>query len=161
MKANKMKYKNLINGMLFLTSICSLIIIYITMTAFAADQSQNKIINHTPAIISSAKIIDVHDGDTVTVLVQKQLKIRLLDCWSPELSQPEGISAKNYLQSILKNDDEIMVEIPLTTDVSKSLTFGRFLGFIYKDINGDGQEENISNEMVKAGHATKTKQITK
>lgn len=161
MKANKMKYKNLINGMLFLTSICSLIIIYITMTAFAADQSQNKIINHTPAIISSAKIIDVHDGDTVTVLVQKQLKIRLLDCWSPELSQPEGISAKNYLQSILKNDDEIMVEIPLTTDISKSLTFGRFLGFIYKDINGDGQEENISNEMVKAGHATKTKQITK
>ena len=38
-------------------------------------------------------VLDVHDGDTVTVEVKRTLRIRLLDCWAPELRDAGGLEA--------------------------------------------------------------------
>ncbi len=45
-----------------------------------------------------ARVVSVHDGDTITVLVdRKQVKVRLTDIDAPELGQPFG---KNSRQSL-------------------------------------------------------------
>lgn len=139
----------------FVNGLVLFALLSIFLGAVVANAKQSK---KQPALITSAKIIDVHDGDTVTVLVQKELKIRMLDCWAAELSEKRGVEARDHLKTLLNNGDEVTVEIPLETNVSRSLTFGRFLGTIYKDINKDGEDENLSEEMVKSGYATKTKE---
>lgn len=142
----------------FIISCSVLGIIFFYFLAFTADENkQSKKENIEPALITNGRIIDIHDGDTVTVVIEKELKIRLLNCWSPELSEEKGIEAREYLKTLIKNGDEVIIKIPLEMDVGKSLTFGRFLATIYKDLNDDGAAENISEEMVKSGHATKTK----
>lgn len=115
------------------------------------------------SLLIKGKIINIHDGDTVTVRVSKDISVRLLDCWAPEINSKDeeenkkGLASKQFLSTMLNNDDEVTVEIPLYDNLSKSLTFGRFLGNIWRDINGDGVKENISNEMVKNNYATKRK----
>jgi endonuclease YncB( thermonuclease family) len=133
------------------------IILFFVISIFA-DTKSSKVKNHIPAIITEAKIKDIHDGDTVTIVIEKEIKVRFLDCWSPELNDQKGLEARDYLKTLIKEGDEVMVEIPLEKNITKSLTFGRFLGIIYKDIDSDGKEENLSEEMVKSGHATKIKE---
>lgn len=139
----------------FVWSSAALIAILIFTLATAETKVKKEKIE--TGFITTAKIFDIHDGDTVTVLIEKKIRVRLLDCWSPELSEKKGIEAREYLKTLIKDGDEVTVKIPVEMDITKSLTFGRFLGTIYKDIDNDGQEENISEEMVKAGHATKAK----
>lgn len=139
----------------FANGLILFVLLFIFLGAVVTNAKQSK---KQPAFITNAKIIDVHDGDTVTVLVQKELKIRMLDCWSPELNEKRGAEARDHLKSLVNNGDEVTVEIPLETNVSRSLTFGRFLGIIYKDIDKDGEDENLSEEMVKSGYATKIKE---
>jgi endonuclease YncB( thermonuclease family) len=44
------------------------------------------------------KVVSVHDGDTITVLVEKrQVKVRLMDIDAPELRQPFGTRARASL----------------------------------------------------------------
>ena len=127
----------------------------------AKDDALNK--KHEQALIISGKVTDVHDGDTVSVSVNREFHIRMLDCWAAEINSKDekekakGLEAKNYLKSMVNVGDEVTIEIPLYEDFSKSLTFGRFLGYIWRDINGDGVKENISEEMVKNNYATKNK----
>jgi len=117
-----------------------------------------------PSITSSAIIKDVYDGDTITVTFYKEVKIRMLDCWASELrsSDPEekqkAIEAREFLKNVLKNGDKVLIKIPTTDRLQDSLTFGRALGYVWKDLDGDGNLDNISDYMVKNGHATKNKE---
>lgn len=117
-----------------------------------------------PSITSSAIIKDVYDGDTITVTFYKEVKIRMLDCWAKELrsSDPEekqkAIEAREFLKNALKNGDKVLIRIPTTDRLQDSLTFGRALGHVWKDLDGDGKLDNISDYMVKNGHATKNKE---
>jgi endonuclease YncB( thermonuclease family) len=44
------------------------------------------------------KVVSVHDGDTLTVLVEKrQVKVRLMDIDAPELRQPFGTRSRESL----------------------------------------------------------------
>lgn len=48
-----------------------------------------------------ARVVAVHDGDTVTVLVdQRQLRVRLTDIDAPELKQPFGKRSKRALSDL-------------------------------------------------------------
>lgn len=123
----------------------------------------NEFINSEQSLTINGKIKDVHDGDTVTVSLTKEFKVRLLDCWAAELKDEDvqerikAEKAKNFLASMLKINDEVSIEIPIYDSLEKSLTFGRVLAYIWKDLDGDGHKENISEEMVEHNHATKHK----
>ena len=115
-------------------------------------------------VTTMAVVKKVYDGDTVVVVFQKEARIRMLDCWASEIrtSDPEekekGIKAKEYLSSIVKEGDEVLVEIPMTNKLQSSFTFGRILAYLWKDVNGDGDMENLSTTMVESGHATQEKE---
>ena len=48
-----------------------------------------------------ARVVSVHDGDTLTVLVdQRQVKVRLSDIDAPELKQPFGSRSKQSLSDL-------------------------------------------------------------
>ena len=110
-----------------------------------------------------AVVEEVYDGDTVVVSIQKQIRVRMLDCWAPEVRTKDieekelGLKSKEYLKSLLTEDDKIIIEIPMTHRIQDSFTFGRILAYLWKDIDGDGKLENVSEVMVQEGFATKTK----
>jgi endonuclease YncB( thermonuclease family) len=48
-----------------------------------------------------ARVVSVHDGDTLTVLIdQQQVKVRLTDIDAPELGQPFGTRSKQSLSEM-------------------------------------------------------------
>jgi len=48
-----------------------------------------------------ARVVSVHDGDTLTVLIErKQVKVRLTDIDAPELGQPFGARSKQSLSEM-------------------------------------------------------------
>lgn len=104
-----------------------------------------------------AKIVEVHDGDTITVEFKVEAKVRLLDCWAPELKTKEGDAAKDFLSKFLPVGSDVLVKIPFNGKLNESFSFGRVLGNVYKDTDGDGEVENLSNLMVKWGFATEKK----
>jgi endonuclease YncB( thermonuclease family) len=106
-----------------------------------------------PALRLPCKVIEVVDGDTVTVEITLQARVRLLDCWSPERTTPEGAAAHRYMQRRALNKTGLL-EIDLTraNRLDDVFSFGRLLGRIYLD--GD----DLSQRMVKAGHATTSKE---
>ena len=107
-----------------------------------------------------ATVKEVYDGDTIVVTVTKEYRIRMLDCWAPEVTgseKEEGLKSKQFLESMLVAGDEVFVKVPTTKRIQDSITFGRLLAYVYKDIDGDGEVDNISEQMVENGFATKEK----
>lgn len=143
-----------------ITSVC------VFFAVLAARIPQDDPANETApdqGIVSTATVESVYDGDTITVSVKKTFKVRMLDCWAPEVRTKDkeeklrGIASKEYLNSLIKKGDRVVVEIPMTENIADSFTFGRILAHVWKDLDGDGSLDNISNEMVDNGFATKEK----
>jgi len=68
------------------------------------------------------RVVSVHDGDTLTVLVsQKQIKVRLLDIDAPESKQPFGTRSRQSL-------GEICAGKPAQVDDRGEDRYGRTLG---------------------------------
>ena len=89
-----------------------------------------------------AKVVGVHDGDTITVLdaSKAQHKIRLASIDAPELGQPYGKNARQTMADLVFGR---MVEIePATTD-----RYGRTVAVVLVD------KRNVNRAMVKAGAA--------
>jgi len=64
----------------------------------------------------TARVVGVHDGDTITVLTsdKRQIKIRFAEIDAPELSQPYGKKAKLLLSRMVFGKDVSIA--PVTTD---------------------------------------------
>jgi len=117
--------------------------------AWAADRSQPP-----PAVTMPATVVDVHDGDTLTVEIRLPIRVRLLNCWSPELREPGGEAARDHLRKLALGK-KCLLHLPLdgarrTDDV---LTFGRLLARVWID----GDSVDVSAKMVADGHATREK----
>lgn len=116
-----------------------------------------------PAITSRIRVVDVYDGDTVTVELVRRARVRLLDCWAPEIrtriatEKQRGLQARDYLKSLAEGKAGV-IQIP--TDQADRIgdvtSMGRILGNIW--VEGVG---NLSTAMVSAGHATHTKEGNK
>jgi endonuclease YncB( thermonuclease family) len=53
-----------------------------------------------------ARVVAVHDGDTLTALVaQRQIRVRLIDIDAPELGQPYGARSKQSLSELCFGQD--------------------------------------------------------
>ena len=89
-----------------------------------------------------AKVVGVHDGDSITVLTasNQQIKVRLegVDC--PELKQDYGQKAKQYTSSLCFQK-QVRIE---TTGKDR---YGRTLAFVYVG------NTCINKELLKAGMA--------
>lgn len=98
----------------------------------------------TPAFADpiTARVVGVHDGDTITVLTpeKRQIKIRLAEIDAPELSQPYGKKAKQLLSLMVFGKDVSFT--PLTTD-----KYGRTVARVYQGQN------DINLAMVQTGAA--------
>lgn len=121
--------------------------------------------SHPPlAWTMPCRVVSIHDGDTVTVEVTRRFEVRLLDCWAPEVHKAAekecGLAAKAHMESLLKDNPECVVSIPLHErrdgyyDPGDATTMGRVLGQIWRR----GDPRSLAELMVEAGHATVTKE---
>lgn len=90
---------------------------------------------------TAAKVVGILDGDTITVLldgnIKKRLRLAEVDC--PENGQPFGKNAKQYT-----SDQVFGKEITFTeTDIDR---YGRTIAKVYYD-----DEKYLSAEIIKAG----------
>lgn len=100
------------------------------------------------------KVMDVHDGDTCTVLmdlglrVNMEVKIRLYGINAPELigeSHDAGIASRDYLSGLILGRD-----VYIRTEKDKKEKYGRWLGKIYLR---DGDNESVNEKMVREKYA--------
>jgi|SRR6185437_11814537 len=72
--------------------------------------------------VRNAKIIAVHDGDTITTATGEKIRFSFID--APEISQPYGIEARNFVSSLILNR-----EVKIITHGTDK--YGRTIGEIY------------------------------
>lgn len=127
-------------------SFLALIVCALAFTAQPATwtqaQKQAAVVGNNIQLVIEGKVINVHDGDTVTVLDQdnKKTHIRLQGIDAPELKQEFGAKSQEYLSRIVLGKQVTIV----WTKVDK---YRRTVGTIMLD----GRDINI--EQVKAGLA--------
>ena len=101
-----------------------------------------------------AVVVDVHDGDTLTVnldlgfRVWQRTKIRLHGINAPELKTPEGKAARKFLLDCVQQAGRDAFEVESIKDRADKYG-GRYLGVL----RGRRDGASINEMMVKAGHA--------
>lgn len=110
--------------------------------------------------VHQMRFVRAIDGDTAEVEVYYTIRVRLLDCWAPEIGRaktPEekerGIASKKNLESYAKPGDAGVVFVPAGVDHSKTMTFDRYLGHMWLD----DYHESLSEIQVRDGHAKVSK----
>lgn len=110
-----------------------------------------------PGWTAEAQCVGVHDGDTLTIVVRKTYRIRLLDCWAPEVTGPQKAAGIKSLQSLqnMALGRVCTVFVPeKQEDIGKSTSMSRFLGRVW--VHG----QDISQAQCDAGMACKTKEAS-
>lgn len=107
---------------------------------------------------AACRIVDVHDGDTVTVEITRRVRVRLLDCWAPEVTgaeKPQGIKSRDALRAIaLLKSATLYVPTEGNDELGDVMTFDRVLGHVWLESD---PSQSLSERQVRAGFATKTK----
>jgi ATP-dependent hsl protease ATP-binding subunit hslU len=89
----------------------------------------------------SGKVVSIHDGDTITILQDKQqIKVRLFGIDAPELKQPYGKKSKQFLANLIVGE---VVEV----EKNGKDRYKRTLGIIYH------KGQDINAQMVLNGYA--------
>jgi len=117
----------------------------------------------TPGLTLDAVVVRVIDGDTIICESRHRYRVRLIDCWAPEIHTKDADEKRRGERSrerLIQLVDErpIRVQIPLRMSLEDSLTFGRVLGHAWTLDHGTPSDRSLSEQMVRAGLATKTKQ---
>jgi endonuclease YncB( thermonuclease family) len=101
-----------------------------------------------PGITLPCQVTEIVDGDTITVEVQIPMRVRLKNCYAPELRHPGGAESKDHLRRFAGGKRGVL-HVPLedVDRVDKAFTFGRVIG----DVWIDGR--SVVQEQVDAGHA--------
>lgn len=102
-----------------------------------------------PLFALSGKAVSIHDGDTITILQNKQqIKVRLFGIDAPELKQPYGKKSKQFLANLIAGE---VVEV----DKNGKDRYKRTIGTIY--LNG----ADINAQMVASGYAWAYRKFSK
>ncbi|OGW33505.1 MAG: hypothetical protein A2X59_08885, partial [Nitrospirae bacterium GWC2_42_7] len=96
---------------------------------------------------SLIRVEKVHDGDTITAIVENRSeKIRLIGIDTPEMGQrPWGSKAKEYLESLVESSFKTLT---IEYDIEHRDKYGRILAYIRTK---DGRL--INEEMLSSGYA--------
>lgn len=112
-----------------------------------------------PQVTLPCRVTEVYDGDTVTVEITLPIRVRLLDCWAPEIRTTDpvekqaGFKSRDHLSKLAEGKTgTLMIPLAGADRFDDVITLGRVLGYIWVD------GKDISAEQRKAGHATKEKQ---
>ena len=107
------------------------------------------LILYLPLFALSGKVVSIHDGDTITLLQDKQqIKVRLFGIDAPELKQPYGKKSKQFLANLIAGE---VVEV----DENGKDRYKRTIGTIY--LNG----ADINAQMVANGYAWAYRKFSK
>jgi len=95
----------------------------------------------------SVRVVRVHDGDTVSVMMgRKTEKVRLLGIDAPEMGQrPWGAKAKRYLEGLLSRSGWM---VSMEFDIEKRDKYGRLLAYLWTKDN-----TLLNLEMIQDGYA--------
>lgn len=112
-----------------------------------------------PQIVVPCEVVEVYDGDTVTVRLTINVRVRLLDCWAPEVKTKDGtekaygIHARETLKELV-DGEKCLLTVPLENvdRLDDVFTFGRVLGDL-RLLNG----LDAADEMVRMGAAAREK----
>ena len=113
-----------------------------------------------PTLNLPCEIVEVYDGDTITVQVKINIRVRLLDCWAHEVktkdkvSKAKGLASRDHLRGIAPVGSKGLLIVPLggVTRLDDIFTMGRILAHVTVD------GRSLSQQQVDAGHAWKTKE---
>ena len=79
-----------------------------------------------PGYTLRAKVVEVYDGDTVTVEVTHRFRCRLIDCWAPEIrggdeeKKRAGQAAKEHLAKLIDGKD-VTLFVPVSASRRRSV----------------------------------------
>lgn len=157
----------LINALIFIAAIFAA---YFCGTKYASFPQQQQNTDQVPVIVEASpripyekdfietiefsykgKVINVVDGDTIDVLINRgfgdftQKRIRLSGINAPEMKDvPKGEEAKKALIGLILDKEVVIKTKKDQTDI-----YGRYLGTIYLGEN----KLNVNDQMIKIGHA--------
>lgn len=110
------------------------------------------------AITLPCQVIEVYDGDTLTVRVSVDLRVRLLGCWAPEVRTRDdaekraGLASRDHLRTLAEGAP-VLVSVPLghADRLDDLLSMGRVLASVWRV----GDATSLAAQQVAAGHATR------
>lgn len=121
-------------------------------------------------VVGRCHVVEVYDGDTLTVEFTVTARVRLLGCWSDEIrtrdaaEKARGLAARDHLAAVCGmawngkrwvGRTPAYLAAPFAGDRLGSLfTMGRLLGRVWV-LPGEGAD--VSTQQVEAGHAYRTK----
>lgn len=122
------------------------VIFFILAAVFYFAHEKKPFLRAQPAD-NMALVSTVHDGDTVSILMQgRREKVRLIGIDAPEIGQmPWGEDAKKSLESIVEHSSR---RVSVEYDVEKTDQYGRTLAYLW---TADGIFINLL--MLERGHA--------
>ncbi len=130
---------------------CAAFVLLVACACLMAEQPRGQ-------ISVPCEVVEVYDGDTMTVRVSVDLRVRLLDCWAPELKTKDqaekvkGIASMEHLRKLAPVGSKAQLTIPINGDrLDDVLTLGRVLG----RVSVDGKD--LSEQQVAANHARASK----
>jgi endonuclease YncB( thermonuclease family) len=125
-----------------------------------------------PGVTGACRIVEVYDGDTVTVEFTVRARVRLVDCWADEIRTTDdaekvrGLAARDHLAALcgMTWDDAAkrwtgstpaVLFSPFTGDgdMGSLFTMSRLVGRLWLS---DGKRD-LSALQIKAGHAFASK----
>lgn len=91
--------------------------------------------------VTDVKYIKNYDADSIDLEIRKKIRVRLLDCWAPEIKSKDQYKkeiakeGRDFVNSVLSSAKEIRLFIPTeqSGDFSHLMTFDRLLGYIWVD----------------------------
>ena len=126
-----------------------------TPAGVEVDDNPFCVIQPRPGLSARCRIIEVYDGDTLTVELRIPVRVRLLDCWAPELRDPGGIESRDHLDELAAlQDGTLWVPWDHARRAGDVWSFDRILGHVWVD----GYDKPVSELQVDAGHATVERQ---
>jgi len=111
-------------------------------------------------VVVPCRVVEVVDGDTLTVEVKLRARVRMKGCWAEELHSryPEvrarAQQSKQHLKSLALNKDGLLrIDLAGVDRLDKVFSFGRIVGNIYLE----HQAKTLAQRQIEAGYATATK----
>jgi len=113
------------------------------------------VVRPSPGLTAKCRVLEVYDGDTLTVELRIPVRVRLLDCWAPELREPGGLESRDHLDDFAAlKSGTLWIPWDDARRAGDVWSFDRVLGHVWID----GEVRSASQVQIEAGHATLEKQ---
>ena len=122
------------------------------VSSSSSSSKVSPIYNQLPSDAEKIQVRNVYDGDTMTLMDER--RVRLLGIDTPEITeqQPYALDAKNYTKHLIDAHKD-SVYLAFEPNQDKEDHYGRLLGFVYVE-TGPNQYTCINEGIVEAGFAS-------